>query len=329
MTSEELGYETWLWEHEMKPLLEVGQGHQVELAHLIGKDRLGLYVPPPADLEVIYVHPDATLRRWYQYSDSNWDRLKAVIRNSLREFLNTHVPLHKLPYTLELTISDFNAKIDQLPELSNNLLIVMVIPPRVKKHPVLSELEKSTSDINKQLRKLRGSHAYVSTVEWTNLGHGKQDCYIIENCLLKGFMAIGAQPWGLANMPLSGSDPYSTCFIGIDATEQRRIIGGVVLDAWGILRGYHYYKIPRGTSENVNPYTFADLTTTLIKHFKSATSNPTPGRASVPMGVVVSASNPCRPGNHAGLGGDSKAESASATSSSESRWYSFKRHCHR
>ncbi len=273
MTSEELGYETWLWEHEMKPLLEVGQKRHVELAYFIGKDRLGFYTPPPDDLEVIYVHPDATFREWYQQSDSYWDRLGNIIRNCLRKFLDTHVPLHKLPYALEQTISDFNAKLDLLPDLTNNLLIVMVIPPRVTNRHMFSKLEKSTTDINKQLRKLRGANAYVSTVEWTSLGHGKQDWYTIENCLLKGFMALGAQPWRLTNMPLSASDPYSTCFIGIDATEQRRIIGGVALDAWGILRGYHYYKIPRGTSENVNPYTFADLTTKLIQHFESAVDN--------------------------------------------------------
>ena len=273
MTSEELGYETWLWEHEMKPLLEVGQGHHVELAYFIGKDRLGFYTPPPDDLEVIYVHPDATFREWYQQSDSYWDRLGNIIRNCLRKFSDTHVPLHKLPYALEQTISDFNAKLDLLPDLTNNLLIVMVIPPRVTNRHMFSKLEKSTADINKQLRKLRGANAYVSTVEWTSLGHGKQDCYVIENCLLKGLMAMGARPWRLANMPLSGSEPHSTCFIGIDATEQRGIIGGVVLDVWGILRGYHYFKIPRETCENANPYTFRDLTTKLIQHFESATDN--------------------------------------------------------
>ena len=273
ITSEELGYETWLWEHEMKPLLEVGQGHHVELAHLIGKGRLGLCVPPPVDLEVIYVYPDATLRGCYQYSDSIWDRLETVIKNCLHEFLRNRVTLHRLPYTLEQTISDYNAKVNLLPNLSNNLLIVMVIPPHVKNHPILSRLEKSTSDINNQLRQLRGSNAYVSTIDWTNLGYGKQDCYVIENCLLKGLMAMGARPWRLANMPLSGSEPNSTCFIGIDATEQRGIIGGVVLDVWGILRGYHYFKIPRETCENANPYTFRDLTTKLIQHFESATDN--------------------------------------------------------
>ena len=270
MTSEELGYETWLWEHEMKPRLEVGQGHEVPLAQWIGKYQFGLYAPPSADLQVIYVHPDETLNEACGYF--NWCGLETIIRNKLYEFLGNHVTLHNLPYTLKLTVSDFNAKIGQLPELSNDLLVVMAIPPRLKIHPVLSELEKSTSDINKQLRQLRGLQAYVSTVEWTSLRYDNQD-NIIESCLLKGFMAMGAQPWRLANMPLSGSEPHSTCFIGIDATEQRGIIGGVVLDVWGILRGYHYFKIPRETCENVNPYTFKDLTTKLIRHFESATRN--------------------------------------------------------
>lgn len=270
MTSEELGYETWLWEHEMKPWLKVGQRNEAPLAQWIGKYQFGLYAPPPADLQVIYVHPDETLNEWCGYF--NWCRLEKIIREKLYEFLGNHVTLHKLSYTLKLTVSDFNAKIGHLPELSNNLLVVMAIPPSNEQPPVLSELEKSTSIINKQLRQLRGLYTYVSTVEWTSLRYDSQD-HIIESCLLKGFMAIGAEPWRLANMPLSVSDRCSTCFIGIDATEHRRIIGGVVLDAWGILRGYHYYKIPRGTCENANPYTFRDLTTKLIQHFESATDN--------------------------------------------------------
>lgn len=276
MNSGELGYETWLWEHEMKPCLEVGQGRKVPLANWISDYNFGLYAPPSADLEVIYVYPDATFREWYQQSDSYWDRLGNIIRNCLRKFLGNHVAIHKLPYTLDRTVSDFNAKIDKLPELSKNLLIVMLIPPRVNNHPVLSELEKSTSYINKQLRKLKGSYAYVSAVEWTNFRHDNQD-NIIESCLLKGFMAIGAQPWRLANMPLSKSEPHSTCFIGIDAPKRsdgEAMIGGVILDTWGILRGYHIYKVPQGSGEFADPQTFKDLTVKLIQHFVSTTNNP-------------------------------------------------------
>ena len=273
MTSAELGCETWLWEHEMKPLLEVGQGHQAPLAYFISDYNLGLYTPPPDDLQVIYVHPDATLKCWCEYS--KWHTLGTIIGNKLRGFLGKRVVLHELSYPLSLTDSDISVKINQLTELSNNLLIVMVIPPRVKAGHTFFNLNRATFAFQKQLRRLKKG-AYVSTVEWTTLLSKKQQDaieYIIENCLLKGFMAIGAQPWRLANMSLSDSEPHSTCFIGIDATEQRGIIGGVVLDVWGILRGYHYFRIPRETCENVNPYTFKDLTTKLIQHFESATNN--------------------------------------------------------
>ena len=249
MNSGALGYKTWLWEHEKKPLLEVGQGDPVSLASFISEGNLGLYTPPPADLQVIYVHPDATLGGWCNYSD--WNSLGAVIKDKLHKFLGHHVTLHELSYPLDLTDSNIQAKIDQLPEFDNDVLSVMIIPPEVKTGHALFDLNKNTFVFRKQLSGLIKG-AYVSTVKWTNLLPDRQQ-YVVENCLLKGFMAIGAQTWRLANMPLSGSDPNSTCFIGIDATEQRRIIGGVVLDAWGILRGYHFYKIPRGTSENVTP----------------------------------------------------------------------------
>ena len=269
MISTELGYETWLWEHEMKPMLEVGQGREVPLAHWISEYNLGLYEPPPADLHVIYVHPDTTLDGWCNYV--NWNRLGTIIKNKLFEFLGHHVALHELSYSLDLTDSNIQAKIDQLPEFDNNVLSVMIIPPHVKTGHALFDLNNNTFVFRKRLSGLKKG-AYVSTAKWTNLLPDRQQ-YVVENCLLKGFMAIGAQPWRLATMPLSGSEPHSTCFIGIDAIEQRGIIGGVVLDVWGILHGYHFFKIPRETCENVNPYTFADLTTQLIQYFELATSN--------------------------------------------------------
>ena len=196
ITSEDLGYETWLWEHESKPALEVGNGVQVTLAQWISEHGLGLYAPPPADLEVIYVHPDATLDEWCK--NANWHKLGRFINDKLHEFLGSHVTLHQLSYSLELTDSDISSKIDQLPELSNTLLIVMIIPPRVNTGHVPSELNDTTFAFQKQLRHLKRG-TYVSTVEWTNLLHNDQD-YAIESSLLKGFMAIGAQPWRLANM---------------------------------------------------------------------------------------------------------------------------------
>ena len=270
-TSEELGYETWLWEHEMKPALEVGKGAQVTLAQWISEYGLGLYAPPPADLEVIYVHPDATLDEWCK--NANWHKLGRFIKDKLHEFLGSHVTLHQLSYSLELTDSDILSKIDQLPELSNTLLIVMIIPPQVKADHALSELNSTTRAFQRQLRGLRHG-AYVSTVEWTNLSHNNRD-YVMESSLLKGFMAIGAQPWRLANMPLCGSESHSTCFVGIDAPSRRgeAKIGGVVLDAWGVLRGYHLYKVPQGTGEFADARTFTDLTINLIRHFESATNN--------------------------------------------------------
>ena len=269
-TSEELGYETWLWEHEMKPVLEVGQESQVTLAQWISEFGLGLYAPPPADLEVIYVHPDATLDGWC--TNANWHKLGTLIKGKLHEFLGSHITLHQLSYSLELTDSDISAKIDQLPELSNTLLIVMIIPPRVRTGHVLSELNHTTRTFQKRLRYLKRG-IYVSTVEWTNLLHNDKD-YVIENSLLKGFMAIGAQPWRLANTPLCSSDLHSTCFVGIDAIKNSKaMIGGVVLDAWGVLRGYHLYKVPQGTGEFADAYTFTNLTTNLIRHFESATNN--------------------------------------------------------
>ena len=271
ITSEELGYETWLWEHEMKPALEVGKGSQVTLAQWISEYGLGLYAPPPADLAVIYVHPDATLDEWCK--NANWHKLGRFINDKLHEFLGSHVTLHQLSYSLELTDSDISSKIDQLPELSHTLLTVMIIPPRVKTGHVPSELNDTTFAFQKQLRHLKRG-TYVSTVEWTNLLHNDQD-YAIESSLLKGFMAIGAQPWRLANMPLCDSEAHSTCFVGIDAIKRRgeAIIGGVILDAWGVLRGYHLYKVPQGTGEFADAHTFTDLTTNLIRHFESATNN--------------------------------------------------------
>ena len=269
MNSEVLGYKTWLWEYEDKPRLEVGHGRQVPLAKWIGEYNLGLYEPPPADLQVIYVHPDATLGGWCNYS--NWNRLGTIIKDKLREFLGHHVTLHELSYSLDLTDSNIQAKIDQLPEFDNNVLSVMIIPPDVKTGHALFDLNNNSFVFRKKLSGLKRG-AYVSTVKWTNLLPDRQQ-YVVENCLLKGLMVMGARPWRLANMPLSGSEPHSTCFIGIDATEQRGIIGGVVLDVWGILRGYHFFKIPRETCENANPYTFRDLTTKLIQHFESATDN--------------------------------------------------------
>jgi argonaute-like protein implicated in RNA metabolism and viral defense len=257
----------------MKPLLEVGHESPVALAKWISEFGLGLYAPPPADLEIIYVHPDQTLHRWCE--NANWHKLGALIKSKLHEFLGSHVKLRQLSYSLELTDSDISAKIDQLPELSNTLLIVMIMPPRVKTGHVLSKLNNTTFDFQKRLRRLKRG-AYVSPVEWANLLHGDQKS-IIENCLLKGFMAIGAQPWRLANMPLCGSESRSTCFVGIDAPKPNRrgeaMIGGVVLDAWGILRGYHLYKVPQGTGEFADVYTFTNLTTDLIRHFESATNN--------------------------------------------------------
>ena len=275
-TSEELGYETWLWEHEMKPLLEVGQGPPVPLAHWISEFGLGLYAPPPADLEVIYVHPDATLDGWC--TNVNWHKLGRFIKSKIHEFLGSHVTLHQLSYSLGLTDSDIATKMSELPELSNTLLIVMIIPPRVETGHVLSELNYATRIFQKRLRDLKRGNlkrgTYVSTVEWTKLSHNNQD-YVIESSLLKGFMAIGAQPWRVANMPLCGSDSHSTCFVGIDAIKKNNdaMIGGVVLDAWGVLRGYHLYKVPQGTGEFADAYTFTNLTTNLIRHFELATNN--------------------------------------------------------
>lgn len=276
LTAQSLGFDTWFWEHDFPVHLEVGKGEKVPLAQHISEYNLGFYIEPPDPVIVLILHPAQGVSRWCPFS--NWRSIYDIAQSSLAGMLGTDVPIRSLEYPVdekddELVIQACKATLQEF--VDRTPLFLVVVPPEDSRDTgdtQLSALDSFTFRLAKNLRRMRRG-SYVITLNWDKLALENDRPYIVENGLLKGLIVLGAVPWRLSDIAHVGTDLDNLCFIGVDVNIKRRIpvVGGVVLDRYGVLRGSHLVRLESVNGDRIDVESFSLLVDKLLKHYRAAT----------------------------------------------------------
>ncbi|MBN4001938.1 Piwi domain-containing protein [Nostoc sp. LPT] len=275
-----LGMQTWIWQHHFPIELEIGSGKIVPLASHISKENYGLYMTPIIPIALMLFYPSKEVSRLG--SLSNWVNIINLIKNTLRSLLgaNVDVPILLKEYPLptkENQENDIVAESEEFLRRFGNItpLSLIISPPKVTKDTTDSELQVLsyfTGKLDKSLRKLKG---YTVTLSWDSLAIKSQQQYIVENALIKGLMVLGATPWRILNIAHNNNESIDDiCFIGVDVNSYKKpapIVGGVILDAYGILKGQHIVKLSSPNGDSIDSDSFNLLIRKLIEHFHAAT----------------------------------------------------------
>lgn len=265
-----LGLETWLWSHELNLALELGQGCKVSLAKSIFDEGIELYSPPQTGVILILVFPSET--RDVPFGTLN---LLEEISTYIKDLGLINPLIEKLPYSLDEEIETINEKCRSLLDKYLELTPIFLLVDLSKEN--FDGVAVDTNDFNKRLsqslRKQRRG-AYLINLNLQLSMPTRERKWLIESVLVKSLAAIGAIPWRVLNIPsLENCSQEEICFIGIDINATFRklkpIIGGVILDGYGVLTGFHQVGISEPHGEEVSEEEFKLLIEQLLHHHAS------------------------------------------------------------
>jgi hypothetical protein len=281
-----LGLETYFWEHDAPIQIEAANRNQVPFALHISQYNLGLYKPLYAPTIIIVLHPDSIINKWCLFS--NWAGINELIQQTgLQDLINRtvyamlgetiDVPLVLKDYQISDSAASLVGYCQEILERFKNFkpLFVIIAPPETSQNvnnPELKAANSFTFELDKSLRKLPG--AYTVTVGCDNLVSDYERQYSIENALLKAFMVLGATPWRILNIAHTNDEVIDEiCFIGVDVNIHKPVpvVGGVVLDAYGVLRGYHLVRLENPNGDDIDADSFSYLINKLLQHYQFVT----------------------------------------------------------
>jgi len=95
--------------------------------------------------------------------------------------------------------------------------------------------------------------------------------FVLENAILTGLTVLGATPWRTAGIihTEEGMGIDQLCFIGVDVNIKKPepVVGGVVLDGYGLLCGYHLVRLPKPDGDQIDEASFSRLIRRLLRYF--------------------------------------------------------------
>ena len=277
LTTEELGWQTWLWAHENPLTLEVSEGEQIHVATEMLLSDLGLYHPPDP-FQLISIYPEDTDKP--RVPAINGRDFVSQVRKVLRETLpGRQVPIDYAGFALgeanEATVEQCKQLNDQHPE--RKTLYLMIAPPRESRQahdPDLAAMDTQSFKLMRAVRKL-GTMNYLVTLNWDKLLDDYDRTFIIESAVLKGLVVLGATPWRVQNIPFAnGNIADNVCFIGLDVKADREpaIVGGAIIDGYGVLRGYHVARLKDSQGDLIDNAALSQIVERLLDHFCQATN---------------------------------------------------------
>jgi hypothetical protein len=273
LSAKNSGFDIWLWSHENPVQIEARNNSVVSLAKSIFEERLGLYVPPHDKLILIIVHPSKSIGKFTAFSD--WTSISQLAGNTLENALLSTVPVKLTEYKH----SDEDNVIVSCENLLNSFsdcipFFFVVAPPEnsdKSNDPDLVQLNAFTGRLENKLRRLRHG-GYTVTLQWDKLTEEYDRKYIIENATIKALTVMGAVPWRIRNIACNKDEGIKDiCFVGLDLNVNKKIpiLGGVIFDGYGILKGYHIAKLENHRGEYIDRSALSSLIGNLLKYYQT------------------------------------------------------------
>lgn len=267
-----IDFTTWLWSHDSPVKLQVGKGLVVSLSKSIFEHDLGFYEPPcdPVILVITYPSPNIKHNTFHE-----WETISRNTETTINAILPS-VPVLLLEYRPPDETSTVQACEAVLKEHRGRVPLFLVIAPpensQKSTNQEIVEINNFTGKLEHRLRKLRRG-GYTVTLDWDKLADKYDRPYILENSIIKGLTVMGATPWRVERIAHNpGEEIEDLCFIGMDLNIYKKIpvLGGVIFDGHGTLRGYHLARIPKRDGDKIPPQTFFLLLEGLINHYQNA-----------------------------------------------------------
>ncbi|MBK9750135.1 MAG: hypothetical protein IPO91_25630 [Chloroflexi bacterium] len=282
-SASDLGYETWLWSHELSLEIEVGNNRRVALAQSISEDpdlRVGLHTPPSTNLLVFLLHPSTRLAP--EFTQETWTGVVNLMERNLVSMIpNREVPIVPILYD---DLNDTTAVTGFIESATGNFsfataLFILVAPSESGSGATVQrdiEISNFTGKLFQDIRKKnRGS--YTVTLDWNVLKSERDRRWAVENALLKGLTVLGAVPWRIIGVPFAGElTAQDVCFIGVDVNIYRQVpvVGGVIFDGYGIAKGYHLVRLEEPRGDHIGAHALASLLGNLLNHFTDMAKTP-------------------------------------------------------
>ena len=279
----DLGYETWLWTHELSLEIEVGSSRRVALAQSISEDpdlQTGLHTPPSTNLLVFLLHPSARLAP--EFAQETWTDVVSLMERNLvsmlprREVHIVSILYDNLNDTASVTGS---IEVATKNNSSATALFILAAPTESAFGAAVQrdiEISNFTGKLFQDIRKKnRGS--YTVTLDWNVVRSERDRRWAIENALLKGITVLGAVPWRISGIPFAEeSTAQDVCFIGVDVNIYRQVpvVGGVIFDGYGIAKGYHLVQLEEPHGDHIGARSLASLLGNLLNHFTDIAKAP-------------------------------------------------------
>lgn len=275
LPANEIDFFTWLWAHDNPIEFKVENDVTVPLAKEITERRSGLYKLPQERVALIVLIPSKDTKKICLFD--KWSDLNRVVEETVDSFA-PNTPVSVLEYSHLISIPDQINSVEQFLQDETkgfSPLFLMIAPPRTNLNDSskLKEVQSFTASLHKRLRRIK-SGAYILTVNWNKICDDIARKYIIENSILKGFTVMGAIPWLVQNIPLA-NQTTETCFIGIDINIRKSVpvVGGVIFDSKGVLKGYQLVRIQNPDGDKLRHHEFEKLLKGLLGLYEKATGN--------------------------------------------------------
>lgn len=277
LTAKNIGFTIWLWSHENPVQIEARNNIAISLAKDIFEEPLGLYLPSHDKLILIIVHPSESLGKLVSFS--NWPSISQLAGDTLKKALMSTVPLKLTEYHQGDEANVIACCENFLESYPDRIPFFFVIAPPENSHkspdPELVRLNALTRELEKRLRRLRRG-SYTVTLQWDKLVRVYDRKYIVENATIKALTVMGAIPWRIQNIPCNKNESIKDiCFVGLDLKVDKTIpiLGGVIFDGYGTLKGYHIAKLANQRGDVIDKNALFLVIEKLLKHYQAVSDN--------------------------------------------------------
>lgn len=225
---------------------------------------------------MIIVHPSKSIGKLNYFSD--WASFSQLAGNTLEGALLSPVPVKLIEYKRNDEANVIVSCENFLKSYSDCMPFFFVIAPPENSDnspdPELVELNAFTGRLENRLRRLRHG-SYTVTLQWDKLVEKYDRKYIVENATIKALTVMGAVPWRIRNIACNKDEGIEDiCFVGLDLNVYKKIpiLGGVIFDGYGTLRGYHIAKLANQRGDHIDRSALSSVISKLLKYYQTVTN---------------------------------------------------------
>lgn len=265
-----IGMRTLLWCHNYPIYIDFANDKKVtHSSFLFEHEDCHIFRNPSKPMLLTLVYP-STDTNSLNNSSHDLGRVIQCIKDILVQSLGKglHIPVECISYSphqgASQCIAHFNKVSDNYPDHTHAIIIAS---PHNN-----ACAEDFLRDLTFQLRKSRQG-AFTHNLSCEDLADPRIRRYVLEQSILKCISMAGGTTWQISNTPLPNNCEIGDLgFIGIDINTNKSIpaVGGVIINAHGIIQGYNLNALPYSDGDSIPEEVFKVLVGHLLGHYKRA-----------------------------------------------------------